>query len=56
MSITASARDDLSVARSTTVDAFKYPRHFRLAVILGSSVALWALIIAGGWGLWSLIA
>jgi hypothetical protein len=56
MSITASAHDDLLVARSTTVEAFKYPRHFRLAIVLGSSAALWALIIAGGWGLWSLIA
>ena len=34
----------------------KYPRLVRLAVILGLSTALWAVIIVGGWGLYSLLA
>jgi len=33
----------------------KYPRRLRLAIIVGSSTLLWALLIASGWGLWVLI-
>ena len=33
----------------------KYPRRLRLAILVGSSTLLWALLIAGGWSLWALI-
>ena len=34
----------------------KYSRPVRLAIIIGATTLLWALLVAGGWGLLSLIA
>ncbi len=56
MSANASAQDDSTVPHFTIVDTLRYPRHVRMAIIVGCSAALWAIIIAGGWGLWNLIA
>jgi hypothetical protein len=55
MSMNASAHDDSLVPSYETIDALKYPSNVRAAIIIASSAALWALLIAGGWGLWSLI-
>jgi hypothetical protein len=34
----------------------KYPGPLRVAIIFGLSTALWALLIAGGWSLYALMA
>lgn len=47
---------DLPVDFSVAFDPIKYSRPARLAIIGGISLMLWALIIVGGWGLYSLIA
>jgi hypothetical protein len=38
------------------LEPIKYSRPVRLAIIFGSAALLWAVLIAGGWGLYSLIA
>ena len=56
---------DVNLRRSAELDRLelslvaapaKYPRPVRLAIIVGGTTLLWALLIAGGWGLLSLIA
>ena len=47
---------DLPANFAVDFDPVTYSRPARLAIICGSSAVLWALIIAGGWGLYSLIA
>ena len=56
---------DVNLRRSAELDRLelplaaapaKYARPVRLAIIIGATTLLWALLIAGGWGLLSLIA
>ena len=56
---------DVNLRRSAELDRLelplaaaseKYAGPVRLAIIIGAATLLWALLIAGGWGLLSLIA
>jgi len=53
MTFQHSADYEVPAAYAGIDETEKYPRHVRVAIILGSSAALWALLIAG---LWRLIA